>query len=203
MATSMTITVANGSSRSSADIALELQVPADNDRRAFESLSSFFARLGGGFHKGSDQITGSTVSVNLDISSGTLASATGVVTCASVANNDTVTVNGVVFTAKTSGPTGDQFLVGVSNTADGAALAACINASTTAGASGVFQASAAAGVVTITSSVAGLIGNSIQVKSSNGTRLAVTGTSTRDSLTYLSGGTGGSTTNSAVQYVCG
>jgi len=46
-----------------------------------------------------------------------------------IANNETVTIGPVVLTAKTAAPSGEsQFLAGVSAAADGAALAACINA---------------------------------------------------------------------------
>lgn len=196
----MTITIANGSARTIADIALELQVPADNDRMELERLSAYFARLGGGFHKGATQVTGASSQINVDLSSGTLAASSGVVTLASVANNDTISINGVVFTAKTASPTGDQFLVGVSDTADAAAAVVAINASATAGIAGVVLASSALGVITLTSQVSGLIGNAISLASSNGTRLAVSGTATRDSVKYFTGGTGGSSASGPVSY---
>lgn len=101
------------------------------------------------------------------------------ITFASVANNDTLTIGGNVFTAKTSGPSGDQFLVGVSNTADAAAAAAVINASATAGVDGAVTATAALGVLTITSQVAGKVGNAVSIATSNGTRLAITGSASR------------------------
>lgn len=62
-----------------------------------------------------------------------------------MANNDTVTIGGVVLTGKTSAPSGQaQFLVGVSAAADGAALIACINAHTSL--KGYFLASGGATV---------------------------------------------------------
>jgi len=98
--------------------------------------------------------------------------ASGTVTCASVLNNDTVTVAGVVLTGKTGTPSGGaEWKAGVSNTADGAALAACINANTTT--LKYVTASAASGVVTITALDKSYCGNLITLASSNGTRLAV------------------------------
>lgn len=87
--------------------------------------------------------------------------ASGTITLASAANNGTVVIGGVTLTGKTSGPTGNQFLVGVSDTADAAALAALINSSTTAGLNGSVTATSALGVVTVTASQAGVIGNAI------------------------------------------
>lgn len=101
------------------------------------------------------------------------------ITFASCANNDTITIGGIVITAKTAGPTGDQFLCGVSDTADAAAAAALINSTTTAGLSGVITASSVGAVLTLTASVAGKIGNAVTVATSNGTRLAITGGATR------------------------
>jgi phage tail sheath gpL-like len=114
--------------------------------------------------------------------------ATATVTCANVSAADTVTINGVVFTARAAAPGTDEWLQSGTDTEDAAALAAAINASTTAGALNVFLATSSGAVVTVKARLPGLSGNAIQVKSSNGTRLAVAGTATRDSLTYLSGG---------------
>lgn len=85
------------------------------------------------------------------------ASTTGTFT-GSPSNNETITVNGVVFTAKTSGATGNQFNIGASVTANGDNLAAAINASTTAGIINVVSASNVAGVVTFSSVVPGEVG---------------------------------------------
>lgn len=57
----------------------------------------------------------------------------------------------------------------------GDALAAAINASTTAAVQQVTASSNGAGVVTVTSKMGGVAGNTITFVSSNGTRLAVTG----------------------------
>lgn len=73
-------------------------------------------------------------------------------------NDETVTINGVVFTAKTSGATGNQWNIGVSAAANATALAAAINASSTAGIVNVITASASSGTVTLTANVAGVAG---------------------------------------------
>lgn len=62
-----------------------------------------------------------------------------------------------------------------SNALTGDALAAAINASTTAAVQQVTASSNGAGVVTVTSKMGGVAGNTITFVSSNGTRLAVTG----------------------------
>jgi hypothetical protein len=100
--------------------------------------------------------------------------ATGTITLASVLNNDTVTIAGQVLTAKTANPGANQFLVGVSNTADAAALVAAINLSTNA-TFGYATATSALAVVTVSGGDAGLIGNLVTLASSNGGRLAVSG----------------------------
>lgn len=118
----------------------------------------------------------------------TATAATAIVTCATVAAADTVTINGVVFTAVDADAGANEFLQTGTNTADATALAAAINASTTAGVKDVVVATSNGAAVTVASVVPGLVGNAIQIKSSDGTTLAVTGTATRDSDTYLSGG---------------
>lgn len=75
------------------------------------------------------------------------------------AANDTILINGVTFTAKASGATGNQWNVGASAALSAANLAAAINASVTSLVSGYVTASAASGVVTITSAFYGLAGN--------------------------------------------
>ena len=114
--------------------------------------------------------------------------ATGTVTCASVLDADTVTVASIVLTAKTSPAGSVQWLRGVSDTADAAALVACINAHTTL--SQVVLASNVAGVVTLTCKQKTILGNYIPLASSNGGRLAVSGAA-------LAGGTGGATSTAS------
>lgn len=79
---------------------------------------------------------------------------------------DTVTVNGVAFTARASGATGNEFNIGGSVTITAANLAAAINASASTAVSGVVVASSSLGVVTISCLIPGYIGNAITVSES-------------------------------------
>ena len=99
--------------------------------------------------------------------------ASATVTCASVQAADTVVVRGVTFTAANGSPTSAEFDMSGTNTACGASLAAAINANTTL--DGIVLASAASGVVTITALQPGELGNAVTLTTSNGTRLAATG----------------------------
>jgi hypothetical protein len=116
---------------------------------AFRNLGSFFASVG----VGSRGFNGYVVQGGTQ--------ATGTVTFSSLANNDTVTVNGVVFTAKTSGATGsNQFNLGANDTAAAVNFAAAINSSSApAKILGVVSASPAAAVTTITFLETGAVGN--------------------------------------------
>lgn len=103
--------------------------------------------------------------------------ASGTVTVGtSVDADDTVTIGGVVFTAKASGATGDQWNISATASVCATNLAAAINASTTAGAAGCFSAQANGAVVTITAAQPGKIGNAITLASSDGVDLVVSGT---------------------------
>lgn len=120
-----------------------------------------------------------TVTINGTVLTSKQQRATGTVTLANASVDDTVTVNGVVFTAKaTADLTAGQFSQAGNDTADAASLAACINASTDASISGVVTATSSSDVVTIRAVTAGTAGNSITLVSSNGTRLAVSGSGT-------------------------
>lgn len=85
----------------------------------------------------------------------------GTITFSSFANNDTVTINGVVFTAKTSGASGaNQFNLGSTDTTAAANLAAAINSATApAKILGVVYATSAAAVITVTATEPGAITN--------------------------------------------
>lgn len=85
----------------------------------------------------------------------------------------------------------NQFDFGGSDTETGAALAAAINASTTNIVSKHVTATAASGVVTLTAVLPGHAGNIVTTATSDGTRLAITG-----SLARLAGGTDTITTHS-------
>lgn len=100
--------------------------------------------------------------------------ASGTVTCATVVNNNTVTINGATITAKSASPSTNEFLIGASDTATATALCAAINASGQAAISGFVRATSSAAVVTIYSRNPGLAGNTITLASSGAT-LAVSG----------------------------
>lgn len=93
------------------------------------------------------------------------ASTTGTFTDAPTAAQ-TITINGVTFTARDSGATGNEFNIGSSVTATAANLAAAINASTTAGIIGTVGASSNAGVVTFYAIVPGSAGKNIPISES-------------------------------------
>ena len=112
--------------------------------------------------------SGSTLTVQITDNS---VAASGTVTLASASSADTVTLCNITFTAVTGTPTGTQFKVGVSNTADGLSLATAINSNTTLAPH--VLASNASGAVTITALDVGTVGNLLQLSSSNNTRLAV------------------------------
>lgn len=95
--------------------------------------------------------------------------ASGTLTCVSVVATDTATINGVAFTAVASGATGNQFNVGVDDTATALNLKNAINASATALVSGYVTATSALGVVTVTSAFYGLAGNMTTLASAGGT----------------------------------
>lgn len=102
--------------------------------------------------------------------------ATGTITVTSgqnAANNDTVTVNGVVVTFKTSGATGNQVNIGADAAATAAALQAFLAASTDA-AIAKAEYTVASNVVTITYKVAGTVGNAFTL-AKVGTNLTVSG----------------------------
>lgn len=80
---------------------------------------------------------------------------------------DTVTINGVVLTAVASSPTNNQWIAGVSASADAAALASAINSSTSDDLSGVVSATSSSGVVTVKCNIPGVIGNVITIAKSS------------------------------------
>jgi phage tail sheath gpL-like len=84
-------------------------------------------------------------------------SAVNAVTFSSIAEDDTVTVCGTVFTGKDAPAGAVQFETGVSDASSAASLASVINAHTTVGK--LVTASAAAAVVTLTCNTPGLVGN--------------------------------------------
>lgn len=85
--------------------------------------------------------------------------ATGLVTFSSLVADDTVTINGVVFTAKVSPSGANEFALGADDTAAAANFAAKINASALAHIVNVLTATSALGVITLTAVQPGLSGN--------------------------------------------
>lgn len=73
--------------------------------------------------------------------------------------DETFVLNGVTFTAKASGATGNEFNIGANATLTAAAIAAAINASVTAKVASYVVASSLAGVVTVTAVSPGLSAN--------------------------------------------
>jgi hypothetical protein len=119
----------------------------------------------------SGSILGS-VDVHYVAASPVAASATVTLTYANIDADDTVTVANTVLTAKASGANGTtQFNKETDATVTATNLAACINANTTL--NKFVSASSAAGVVTITSLVKGVVGNGLALATSDATAFAL------------------------------
>lgn len=140
-----------------------------------------------------ESIAGGEVPASLEVVLGDTidARASATITCALVQAGDTVTINGVVFTAiaNASTPSGDQFRIGTGggstqNNACATNLAAIINATTTTKVPGYVYATRSGAVVTVSARAPGLLGNMCTLVSSDAGRLAVTGSGN------LAGGTG-------------
>lgn len=87
---------------------------------------------------------------------------------------DTVTINGVAFTARASGAVANEFNLSATVGVSAANLAAAINASVTAKIAGYVTATALAGVVTITVVEPGLAGNVFTITESMDNTTVVT-----------------------------
>lgn len=116
--------------------------------------------------------SGSAPSVAISIH-GQATPASGTFTFSSIANTNTLAINGVTFTCVTSGATGNQFNVGASDTEAATNAAAAINASATALIAGYVTANSALGVVTITSVARSITGN--QTTITGGTHVTASG----------------------------
>lgn len=90
--------------------------------------------------------------------------AAGTITFASTGptNNQTCTIAGVTFTAKTSGAGAHEFNINASATVVATNLAAAINAAN-GSLNGIVSATSALGVVTVTAYEAGTVGNGIDI----------------------------------------
>lgn len=177
MGYSVTITIDGTDSYSMADVTSSIKDANTAPEREMDRLINFLSGLSSGAkHSG-------TVTVDVGVAGLLASSAT--VTSATPLAADTITVNGVVFTAVSGTASANQFdISSADDTVIAANIAAAINASITSGIMGVVKATSAAAVVTISSQVAGVIGNTITLATSNGTRLA-------PSASKLSGGAGG------------
>lgn len=109
--------------------------------------------------------------------------ADGDIVCASVLEADTVTINNLLYTA-VNGAKSDNTEFDMSGTDDQCAadLADSITQDTRSGTAGDQTATSSTDTVTVTTDVLGTAGNAITLISSNGTRLAVTGSG------FLTGG---------------
>ena len=150
------------------DIAQRLVFPAGDGRHAARVLSQYFAGAAGGYRD-----CKFAVAVETSTSSTTQAANTITITHANVSDGDTITIGGRVITAKTAGANQNEWTIGANATADGVALAACINAHTEL--KSFLSASAASGVVTVTCLVDGLIGKHVTLATSDGTAFAFGG----------------------------
>jgi hypothetical protein len=145
----------------------------------WKKITNLINGLASGNLIGSATVTASTIDP---------VAASATITVASVLAADTVTIGKIVLTGSAT-PSGiAQFLTTGTDTVVAAAIVVKINAHTTLGL--LVQAANVAGVITVTSTVPGVVGNHIGLASSNGTRLAVTGSG------YLASGAGGSGTAS-------
>ncbi len=108
----------------------------------------------------------------------------GTVTLASAVAGDFIDVNGVRYTGVDGSKAGDntKFSVDTSDTAAGIDLADSVANDARQGTTGDISSGETTGVVTLTTDVLGIAGNLITLTSSNGTRLAVTGSG------FLTGG---------------
>jgi phage tail sheath gpL-like len=98
--------------------------------------------------------------IDLQVDDGNAVASSGTVTFSGTgAANDTLIINGVTFTAKASGATGNEWNVGASATLSAQAFKAAVNASASALVSGLVTASGAGAVITLTANTKGTHGN--------------------------------------------
>lgn len=137
---------------------------------ALQSYDNYFSGINGGMYR-----------ALLDVYVGAVqASATMTSTGAATAT-ETFTLLNVVFTARASGATGNEFNVSGTVATQAANIAAAINASTDL--AGKVTATSLLGVVTITSVLPGLLGNGLQFSEAL----------TNVTITQFTGGTDGDT----------
>lgn len=125
--------------------------------------------------------------VHTSTSATVAAAGTITLTYANIDAAETVTIGGVVFTARASGATGNEFNKETDATVTAANFVTAINANATLNKH--LLATSAAGVITITARLKGSIGNLIVMSTSDATAFA---------LVQLTGGTGGPETAATV-----
>lgn len=139
------------------------------------ALRTFFHGLVGGDHDGQ---------VTVQVNSGDAVAAHGTITFSSFTNADTFTIGSETFTCETSGASGNnQFNKGGTDTLSAAAAVLIINAHPNL--KQTVLATSALGVITVTSTVPGLIGNYINIAiSAHGSVSASKLASGADATTY-------------------
>jgi phage tail sheath gpL-like len=147
MATTTSITIISND-----DMLAALRPDALSPKESAERLAKYMNKSALGCGLG--------MSITMSVNQAGGVAATGTVTLSALANNDTITVGGVVFTAKTSGATGNaQFNLGASDTT--AAAAAAVKMSAHPSLIGVASATSAAAVITVTAAAKSQMGNQI------------------------------------------
>jgi len=176
MANALTyITVLHDPSREEDSVTKPLQMPAGEYRRELQQLGEFFAAAAGGQKLCSVRVAHETGADKV------LASQTITLTQANIANDDTVTIGGVVFTVKASPATESEWTKGADVTASAVAFVDCINAHSKF--KGLFTATNVAGVITLTANFPGRLFNLVTFATSKGTAFAF-------GATTMAGGTG-------------
>lgn len=138
----------------------------ETNRASLEAnrIINFMAQLASGGRNGS---------VDVQIDGGDAVAASGTFTLASTVAANTCSINGVTFTCVASGATGNQFNVGVSDSATATNLANAISGSVTSLIAGYVTASAVGAVVTVTAAAKGITGNTITI--TGGTNITASG----------------------------
>jgi phage tail sheath gpL-like len=128
-----------------------------------QKISNFINSINSGNELAQDSSNPPSIAISIK---GNATRASGTLTLASVVATNTCAINGVTFTAVASGATGNQFNVGVSDTATATNLAAAINASASSLVSQQVTATSSGAVVTVYSKIYGVGGNTVTLTGS-------------------------------------
>lgn len=136
------------------DLEATVDLDPGDSRTALKNLINYLQAMLGGRKSGT-----------LGIRTG-LAYATATLTVSSTGsvNDETMTIAGITFTAKTSGATGNQFNISSTPATQATNMANAFNASSDL--AGIVTAEAAGAVVALTSVVPGLVGNGLEITES-------------------------------------